>query len=77
MPQHPKVTIGWTVLCLEAAIAELGEGQAERRVRSQFHQLMLALEHAGYNSDAQRVLAMLPERSPLKAYLRRVDSLAS
>jgi hypothetical protein len=57
-------------VCLEAAIANLGDGPAERRVRSQFHQLVLALERAGCYSDAQRLLALLPEPSPLKAYFR-------
>jgi hypothetical protein len=46
MSQHPRVTIGWAVAGLETAITKLGEGPAERRVRDQFHQLLLALERA-------------------------------
>jgi hypothetical protein len=46
MSQHPRVTIGWAVASLEAAITKLAHGPAERRVRDQFHQLLLALERA-------------------------------
>jgi hypothetical protein len=46
MSQHPRVTIGWAVAGLETAITKLGDGPAERRVRDQFHQLLLALERA-------------------------------
>jgi hypothetical protein len=46
MSQHPRVTIGWAVAGLETAITKLGHGPAERRVRDQFHQLLLALERA-------------------------------
>jgi hypothetical protein len=46
MSQHPRVTIGWAVAGLEAAITKLPAGPAERRVRDQFHQLLLALERA-------------------------------
>ncbi len=46
MSQHPRVTIGWAVAGLEAAITKLPPGPAERRVRDQFHQLLLALERA-------------------------------
>jgi hypothetical protein len=43
--QHPLVTVSWTINSLEAAIRNLGDGPAERRVRRQFHQLIVALEH--------------------------------
>jgi hypothetical protein len=46
MSQHPRVTIGWAVAGLESAITKLAHGPAERRVRDQFHQLLLALERA-------------------------------
>lgn len=46
MSQHPRVTIGWAVAGLETAITKLADGPAERRVRDQFHQLLLALERA-------------------------------
>jgi hypothetical protein len=46
MSQHPGVTIGWAVAGLETAITRLSDGPAERRVRAQFHQLLLALERA-------------------------------
>ena len=46
MSQHPRVTIGWAIAGLETAITKLADGPAERRVRAQFHQLLLALERA-------------------------------
>lgn len=46
MSQHPRVTIGWAIAGLETAITKLSDGPAERRVRAQFHQLLLALERA-------------------------------
>ena len=42
--QHPKVTLAWALHGLEIALRNLGDGPAERRVRRQFHQLMLAIE---------------------------------
>ena len=44
MSQHPKATVDWALQGLEAAIRELGDGALARRVRSQFHQLLLAVE---------------------------------
>jgi hypothetical protein len=44
MTQHPKATIDWALEGLETAIRALADGPAERRVRSQFHQLLLAVE---------------------------------
>jgi hypothetical protein len=44
MDQHPKVTLGWALHGLERALQNLGDGWAERRVRRQFHQLLLAVE---------------------------------
>jgi hypothetical protein len=48
MSQHPKATVDWALQGLEAAIHELGDGAVARRVRSQFHQLLLAVEHYAY-----------------------------
>lgn len=53
VPQHPRVTIGWAVAGLETAIVNLSDGPAERRVRAQFHQLLLALERARLPTDLQ------------------------
>lgn len=48
MSQHPKVTVGWAMACLERALDGLGDSGAEIRVRKQFHQLVLALERDGH-----------------------------
>jgi hypothetical protein len=44
MDQHPKVTLDWALRSLERALEHLEDGWAERRVRRQFHQLLLAIE---------------------------------
>jgi hypothetical protein len=44
MEQHPKLTREWALRCLERALGDLEDGPAERRVRRQFHQLLLAIE---------------------------------
>jgi hypothetical protein len=44
MEQHPKLTLDWALRCLERALGDLNDGPAERRVRRQFHQLLLAIE---------------------------------
>ena len=44
MEQDPKVTLDWALRGLERALQNLGDGWAERRVRRQFHQLLLAVE---------------------------------
>jgi hypothetical protein len=51
------VTVSWTINCLETAIRGLGDGPAEQRVRRQFHQLIVALEH-----DIQSGLLTPPSR---------------
>ena len=48
MDQDPKVTLRWALRSLERALQNLDDGWAERRVRRQFHQLLVAVE-----SDAQ------------------------
>jgi hypothetical protein len=44
MEQDPKVTLDWALRGLERSLQNLGDGWAERRVRRQFHQLLLAVE---------------------------------
>jgi len=44
MDQDPKVTLRWALRSLERALQNLDDGWAERRVRRQFHQLLLAVE---------------------------------
>lgn len=51
MAQHPKVTLRWAVEGLERAVAKLPDGAAERRVRAQLHQLLLALEREQFFND--------------------------
>ena len=50
MDQDPKVTLQWALRSLERALQNLNDGWAERRVRRQFHQLLLAIER-----DAQQI----------------------
>ena len=54
MPQHPKATVHWALRSLETAIRNLGESPVERRVRSQFHQLLLAIERAAFRLDGEQ-----------------------
>ena len=54
MSQHPKATVDWALQGLEAAIHELGDGALARRVRSQFHQLLLAVEHEAFTLGIQQ-----------------------
>jgi len=48
MSQHPKATVDWALQGLETAIRDLGDGAIASRVRSQFHQLLLAIEHEAF-----------------------------
>src|SRR5262245_65423494 len=57
MEQHPKLTLDWALRCLERALGDLSDGPAERRVRRQFHQLLLAIER-----DAREVPPRSEER---------------
>ena len=50
MDQDPKITLHWALRSLERALQNLNDGWAERRVRRQFHQLLLAVER-----DAQHI----------------------
>lgn len=54
MEQHPKVTLEWALRSLERALEHLEDGWAERRVRRQFHQLLLAIERDSHHSDEAR-----------------------
>jgi len=47
MSSRPGIVGRWPLDGLERAILRLGDGEAERRVRRQFHQLISALEHDG------------------------------
>ena len=58
--QPPRLTLAWAIHGLEVALRNLGDGDAEKRVRKQFHQLMLAVErHNSLTSDAE---AQAPDR---------------
>jgi len=69
MDQDPKVTLQWALRSLERALQNLDDGWAERRVRRQFHQLLLAIERDARHvvrdpeSDRTAVLAVLDVRS--------------
>jgi hypothetical protein len=54
MDQDPKVTLQWALRSLERALQNLNDGWAERRVRRQFHQVLLAVErNAQHMKDEQ------------------------
>lgn len=53
MDQDPKVTLQWALRSLERALQNLNDGWAERRVRRQFHQLLLAIERDAQHLEAQ------------------------
>ena len=56
MEQHPKVTLDWALRSLERALDSLENGAAERRVRKQFHQLLLAIEREARHGDDNEVI---------------------
>jgi len=55
MSQDPKVTVQWALRSLERALQNLNDGWAERRVRRQFHQLLLAIEREAQHLDVQHL----------------------
>jgi hypothetical protein len=55
MDQDPKVTLQWALRSFERALQNLNDGWAERRVRRQFHQLLLAIEREAHRVDAQHL----------------------
>ena len=65
MDQDPQVTLQWALRSLERALQNLNDGWAERRVRRQFHQVLLAVERSaqhmkdeqGEDRAAEQVLA--------------------
>ena len=64
MDQDPKVTLQWALRSLERALQNLNDGWAERRVRRQFHQLLLAVDR-----DAQQIGAVESDSSTAKQQL--------
>ena len=54
--QHPNLTLEWALRCLERALGDLDDGPAERRVRRQFHQLLLAIEREASEASDPRSL---------------------
>ena len=52
MDQDPKVTLQWALRSFERALQNLEDGWADRRVRRQFHQLLLAIERDAQHPDA-------------------------
>lgn len=77
MPQHPKVTVGWAVACLERALEDLGESAPEARVRRQFHQLVLALERDGHVFFDRRVLLTAAAAGKVLAMPAKTSTLPS
>jgi len=69
MDQDPKVTLRWALRSLERALQNLNDGWAERRVRRQFHQLLLAVErdeqHLGLETD--QTVGKLADQESLQA----------
>jgi hypothetical protein len=49
MVQHPKVTILWAIHGLETAVAHLGDGALERRVRDRRQELHI-VTHGGVSA---------------------------
>jgi hypothetical protein len=72
MEQHPRLTLDWALRCLERALGDLDDGPAERRVRRQFHQLLLAIEREAAETRAVDSLYPEPPRSdyPESAQIR-------
>ena len=58
MPQDPKLTVVWALAGLENAIRKLPDGGPERRVRAQFHQLLLAFERDRQAADTESLKAL-------------------
>jgi hypothetical protein len=62
MEQDPKVTLDWALRGLERALQNLGDGWAERRVRRQFHQLLLAVEREATHTQGAEVTESVATR---------------
>jgi len=71
MDQHPRVTLEWALYCLEVALRNLEDGPAERRVRRQFHQVLLAVERDARSDQTAQVAATETKAPPEAAAPRR------
>ena len=69
MDQDPKVTLRWALRSLERALQNLDDGWAERRVRRQFHQLLLAVERDEQHLEleAGQTVGKLADQESLQA----------
>jgi hypothetical protein len=66
MDQDPKVTLRWALRSLERALQNLDDGWAERRVRRQFHQLLLAVERDEQHIEADQAGSSRAEQESLR-----------
>jgi len=67
MDQDPKVTLRWALRSLERALQNLDDGWAERRVRRQFHQLLLAVERDGQHIETDQAGGGRADQESLQA----------
>jgi hypothetical protein len=67
MEQDPKVTLDWALRGLERALQNLGDGWAERRVRRQFHQLLLAVEREAHHAETVPATPEAADREPVRS----------
>jgi hypothetical protein len=67
MDQDPKVTLRWALRSLERALQNLDDGWAERRVRRQFHQLLLAVERDEQHMETDQTVGKLADLESLQA----------
>ena len=65
MDQDPKVTLRWALRSLERALQNLNDGWAERRVRRQFHQLLLAIERDEQHLETDQAVVKLADHESL------------
>jgi len=65
MDQDPKVTLRWALRSLERALQNLDDGWAERRVRRQFHQLLLAVERDEQHLEIDQTIVKLAVQESL------------
>ena len=66
MDQHPRVTLQWALRSLERALQNLEDGWAERRVRRQFHQLLLAVERDEQHAEPEKTDAGPADQESLR-----------
>jgi hypothetical protein len=65
MDQDPKITLRWALRSLERALQNLDDGWAERRVRRQFHQLLLAVERDEQHLEIDQTIVKLAVQESL------------